>query len=199
MRPPFQLIARLCVTASVFCVSSCSENPSGMNPADLRSGISDGSSRDQSIPSISDLAQRDLAVIRDLTPPPDLAMPPDLLPPVLNPVPACANATVTATMVFPVVMASCDNGGGCHVGAGMAGGLALGSTATSFRNALVNKTSGQSPMQLVNPSQVNTSYLLYKLYNQQFKAGGGGPMPAGGMLSATDQCLFFNWVRSGAN
>jgi hypothetical protein len=170
-----------------------------MGPTDLKGGVSDGSSRDQSIPAIPmDLSQRDLAVIRDLTPPPDLAMPPDLTPPVLNPMPSCAVATVTATMVFPVVMASCDNGGGCHVGAGMAGGLALGSTATSFRNALVNKASSQSPMQLVNPSMVNTSYLLYKLYNQQFKAGGGGPMPAGGMLSAADQCLFFNWVRSGA-
>lgn len=41
--------------------------------------------------------------------------------------------------------------------------------------------------------------MLYKIYNQQFKAGGGGVMPAVGMLSAADQCLFFNWVRSGAN
>lgn len=197
MRPVFQLTARLCVVASLFCASSCSSPPAGMGPMDLRGG-SDGSITDQSIPPTSDLSQRDLAVIRDLTPPPDLAMPPDMTPPVLNPMPSCATATVTATMVFPVVMASCDNGGGCHVGAGMAGGLALGSTATSFRNALVNKASGQSPMQLVNPNLVNTSYLLYKIYNQQFKVGGGGPMPAVGMLSAADQCLFFNWVRSGA-
>ena len=46
---------------------------------------------------------------------------------------------------------------------------------------------------------LDESGMLYKLYNQQAKAGGGGIMPAIGTLSVDQQCLFYNWVVSGAN
>jgi hypothetical protein len=126
-------------------------------------------------------------------------MPPDLSPPMLEPRPSCAAANVSAAMVFPVVQATCDSGGGCHVGMGTAGGLGFGSTAATFAAATVGKASNQSALKLVVASKPNESYLLYKIYNQQAKAGGGGIMPAIGTLTPDQQCLFYNWVVSGAN
>ncbi|MCS6915095.1 MAG: hypothetical protein RMK29_12295 [Myxococcales bacterium] len=163
----------------------------GPAPADMRTF--DLSSADLKSPG--DMSQADLMM------PPDLFMP-DLRPPTLEPRPACMDAVVMATAVYPTVQMKCGGNGFCHLGAnGMAGNLRLGANAAEFRAAVVNKDPTIAQFKLVVPGNIDASYLLYKLLGLQrnVPGGGGGQMPQGDMLSDAEKCLFINWVKSGAN
>jgi hypothetical protein len=163
----------------------------GPAPADLRTG-GDLSANTSDLRPLPDLREV------DLVPPPDLFIP-DLAPATIEPKPACANATVTAAALYPTVQAKCAGGGGCHLGAGTAGMLSLGANSTQMRAALLDVNANFGPYKRVKASDVDNSLLIYKLVGQQGKiVGGNGQMPAVGMLSDAELCLFYNWVRSGA-
>ncbi|MBA3546289.1 MAG: DUF4215 domain-containing protein [Nannocystis sp.] len=107
--------------------------------------------------------------------------------------PNCAAANVTANQAYMgAVMNSC----GCH--AGGAGGLTINSAATLKVNTVNIDSSAM--MKHVTPSNVDQSYLLYKILNQHLNVpgGNGGSMPQGGMLTDAQKCLLINWVKGGA-
>ena len=118
-----------------------------------------------------------------------LCSPPQALMP-----PGCAPAQVSASQAYAAVKPSC----GCH-GNG-AGGLPF-TDSNSFRNNMVAVDSATAQMQLVAPGQIDQSYLIYKILNQQSSVPGGygSPMPVGKPLSDANKCLLINWVKSGAN
>ena len=128
------------------------------------------------------------------TPTVDMAM----AGPKLMGLPTCTITGVTADALFTSpAMGSCAMGR-CH-SAG-AGGLTFTSGATLKSNT-VGVSSGQAmAMKLVTAGNVDQSYLLYKLMNQQMAAGGRGDlMPKGGSkLADADLCKFIVWVREGA-
>jgi hypothetical protein len=109
-------------------------------------------------------------------------------------VPNCMAADVTAAMVYPMVVQPACN---CHQGG--QGGLTMTSPATLVSNN-VNVDATVADMKRVTPNNVDQSYLLYKVFNQHNNVpnGGGNKMPPGPNLSATQQCLLVNWVKSGA-
>ena len=80
-----------------------------------------------------------------------------------------------------------------------AGGLAMPDAATMKMN-LVGQASSGALMNRVTAGDIDKSYLLYKIYGQQFAVpgGGGGTMPTGGMLSDSEICVFVDWVSGGA-
>lgn len=118
--------------------------------------------------------------------------------PKLMGLPTCTITGVTADAVFSGPgMASCAMGR-CHSTG--AGGLTFTSGAT-LKSSTVGVSSGQAPaMKLVTAGNVDQSYLIYKLMNQQTAAGGRGDlMPKGGTkLPDADLCKFIVWVREGA-
>jgi hypothetical protein len=131
----------------------------------------------------------------------DLRVDPDLRPPMLDPRPMCPGANVNATTVYNQVIApKCSGGGFCHVGGGMAAGLAMGNSPTDFRNAVVNKKSF-SAFNYVTPGDIHKSYILYKILGLQnlVEGGGGGQMPSGDTLTDAQKCLLIDWVAAGAN
>jgi hypothetical protein len=92
-----------------------------------------------------------------------------------------------------VIQPSCN----CHQGG--SGGLTMTSPATLISNT-VNVDASQADMKRITPNNVDQSYLLYKVFNQHNNVpnGGGSKMPLGGNLSAAQQGLLVNWVKSGA-
>ena len=51
----------------------------------------------------------------------------------------------------------------------------------------------------ITPGNIDASYILYKLHDQQAKVpgGGGSQMPLGGAQLGDDKlCLMINWVKS---
>ena len=51
----------------------------------------------------------------------------------------------------------------------------------------------------VTPSDLDRSYLMYKLTGQQASAmGGGNSMPRSGRLRDADLCKFIVWIKEGA-
>lgn len=114
--------------------------------------------------------------------------------------PSCTDKNVTADLVFTSVgKASCANGR-CHSTG--AGGLTFTDGAT-MKSAMVGKKSGQATtLDVVKASNVDQSYLIYKLMDQHLAAGVGGRgelMPKGGSkLPSADLCKFVVWVQEGA-
>lgn len=114
--------------------------------------------------------------------------------------PSCTDKNVTADAVFTsVAKASCANGR-CHTTG--AGGLTF-TDGASMKTAMVGKKSGQATMlDMVKASNVDQSYLIYKLMDQHLAAGVGGRgelMPKGGSkLPNADLCKFVVWVQEGA-
>ena len=112
--------------------------------------------------------------------------------------PACQdNMNVTAAMVFTGVV-SLKCGPACHLGNGQSGGLNMKDAATMKTNTVGVASSAQIPR--VTASNLDTSYLIYKILGQQMKApgGGGSSMPLGGSLTVAEQCTVINWVKFGA-
>ena len=66
---------------------------------------------------------------------------------------------------------------------------------------MVGVPSANAAIDLVTPGDVDRSYLLFKMLNQQTNVvgGGGDPMPIGKVLSEAQRCTVIEWVRSGAN
>ena len=109
--------------------------------------------------------------------------------------PNCPAAVVTTMQAYTaVVQPKC----GCHVNG--FGGLTINSAATLKSNN-VNMLSSQAAMNLVTPSNVDQSYFLFKILDQQNNApgGAGSSMPLGGNISDVEKCVLINWVKSGAN
>lgn len=142
----------------------------------------------------------DMAGGRDMSSPGDLSMPPRDMAggPMVTGLPTCTTTGVTADMLFAdVAKASCANGR-CHAGGD--GGLTFTSGAT-LKSSMVGVASKQTlVVPLVTAGNVDQSYLMYKLVNQQATVmGRGGIMPRGGMrLPDADLCKFIVWIKEGA-
>ncbi len=112
--------------------------------------------------------------------------------------PACQdNMAVTATNVFmSVVSVKCAP---CHTGVGQSGGLNMKDAATLKANT-VGVASTNAAIPRVTASNLDNSFLIYKILGQQLKApgGGGSSMPLGGSLTMAEQCTVINWVKFGA-
>lgn len=176
-----------------------------INRPDLASGPADLAT------SPVDLAggKNDLAVAVDMasgkedmaTGTPDLSTPPvDMATaPTVTGLPTCTDTGVTADVVFSTVAStSCAVAGTCHSKG--EGGLTFTSGAT-LKSALVGVASKQTTLiPLVTASDIDHSYIMYKLSDQQTKVmGRGGMMPRGGArLSDANLCKFIVWIKEGA-
>lgn len=107
--------------------------------------------------------------------------------------PDCAPAGVAVAQVYDAVKPNC----GCH--ANGAGGLKF-TSAASFRDSMVGVDPATAAMKLVAPNDIDHSYVIFKILNQQGSVigGSGGAMPLGKQLSDAKKCLLINWVKSGA-
>jgi hypothetical protein len=132
---------------------------------------------------------------------PDLAMPPRDMGagPVVTGLPTCTDTGITADVLFTTLArSSCAVTGDCHSKGD--GGLTFTSGAT-LKSALVGIASKQTTVvPLVTAGDVDRSYLMYKLTNQQATVmGRGGIMPRGaGRLSDANLCKFIVWIKEGA-
>ncbi len=106
----------------------------------------------------------------------------------------------TATDIYnDIVEVYGCSAGGCHGGA-MFQHFEI-QDAASMRAAWVNASSDERPgFHRITPGNPDTSYVLYKLLDEQADAGGSGDqMPQGGpYLSDADVCKVVSWVKAGA-
>ncbi len=143
----------------------------------------------------------DMATTADLsTATPDLSTPAGDMAtgPVVTGLPTCTVTGVNADMVFTDVARGSCASGMCH-NMGSAG-LTF-TTGATFKSALVGVTSKQvATLALVTASNIDKSYLMYKLTGQHTALGGRGDlMPKGGMrLSDANLCKFIVWIKEGA-
>lgn len=165
-------------------------------------------------PQPEDMAAPDLAVVTtpdlsvpaadlhpaaDLKPLEDMRLVTDSAPPAptVTGLPPCTETNINADKLFPTAKTHCANGG-CH--ATGAGGLTIKDAAT-LKSALVGVAARQTTiMPRVQAGNVDQSYLIYKLADQQPAAMGSGVlMPKGGSrLADPDLCQFVVWVKEGA-
>jgi hypothetical protein len=111
----------------------------------------------------------------------------------------CTPQTVTAATIYSTIVATSCAGPGCHSGNGANAAPLMGQSGAALIAAVVGKASFNG-MNYVTASDVDNSYFLYKVFNQQQKVrgGGGSQMPSSAPLSDTNMCALVNWVRSGA-
>jgi hypothetical protein len=106
----------------------------------------------------------------------------------------------TATDIYnDIVEGYGCNAGGCH-GGEMYQHFVI-QDAPSLRSVWINVSADErTGFNRVTPGNVDTSYVLYKLLNEQADAGGSGDqMPQGGpYLSDADVCKVLSWVKAGA-
>jgi hypothetical protein len=134
----------------------------------------------------------------------DLSVPPrDMSPPMLTGLPTgCASGVTAVTLYSNVVSTNCalagchgDSGGYVHWHAG---------NAAELIQAMVGVQADQTGgMDRVKANDLNNSYVLYKLMNEQDRAAqigsAGAQMPDGNpMLSSADICMFISWIQGGA-
>ncbi len=117
----------------------------------------------------------------------------ECVPPLPLTPPDCGGASVGVDQAYGAVKQSC----GCH--GGNAGGLTFNS-AQDFKNNMVGMNSQTAAMKIVTAGDINQSYLIYKILNQQSKVvgGRGNQMPLGKSLNDAQKCLLINWIKSGA-
>ena len=100
------------------------------------------------------------------------------------------------THIQPIFDASCVV---CHLEGGALGNLIL-EEGLAFAQ-LVKRESTQAPLNLVEPFQVEASYLIYKLEGKHLEVGGSGKvMPFDGMaLSVAEIAVIKAWIADGAH
>lgn len=134
---------------------------------------------------------------------PDMLTPPDMtvVPPTFTVPGSCATATVNLAAVYPIINTNCATVN-CHR-AGATAPVMGPNDMNMFKTNVVGVTAGRQPstVNYVTASNLDNSFLVYKVTGQQGKVQfGGNQMPSNlPPLSATDQCTIINWVRSGAN
>lgn len=170
----------------------------------LLGGCSGGSS-DAADLSVRDLRAADLRPA-DLQAPSDLrgdmTPPPDLAPPMVTGLPTDCVAGTTVDVVYSTVIAPRCGSENCHGQTSMRWGAL---SAAQFKSTMVNQRDTQSAdMVRVKPSDLNGSYLMYKLTNQQTKVvpefRAGAQMPNGGNpLDHDSLCKVISWIQGGAN
>ena len=199
------LVAALPLVLQVSCTgkNDAYEDPSLLRPDfavgpmfDLATAEDLASSRDAA--ALQDMPQRwdarppvDMASTVDggawdARPPEDMGKP----GPVVTGLPRCTDTGVTADIVFNQVARGSCAGGRCH----------SFSSGATLKSAFVGVASGQTRLfPIVTPSDIDRSYLMYKLTGQQASAmGGGGIMPRAGRLRDADLCKFIVWIKEGA-
>ncbi|MFZ6184237.1 DUF4215 domain-containing protein [Nannocystis pusilla] len=119
----------------------------------------------------------------------------ECVPPMPLMPPDCAPAQVSAGQAWQAVAGACN----CH-GKGVGTALIF-KDGPSFRDSMVGVPSSMATIDIVTAGDVDRSYLLFKLLNQQTNVvgGGGNPMPIGKVLTEGQLCTVIEWVRSGAN
>lgn len=192
MKPTYRHLLTFALSASLSAtlLAAC-EKPETKDPDDMGDG------------DLATSGRKDLAMSPDLAKSPaDLATPPaDLATagPKLTGLPVCTITGVTAETVYKDVIAtSCSGGGRCH--ASGAGKLTITSGPTLIANNVGVAADQTTVMPRVKAGNIDQSYLLYKLMDQQMMAGGsGGLMPKNGTkLPDAELCKFIVWVKEGA-
>jgi cysteine-rich repeat protein len=117
----------------------------------------------------------------------------ECVPPLPLAPPDCPDAQVDVGQAYAALKGSCN----CH-GNGPAN--LFFSSAATFKSSMVNVGAQIASMKLVTPGDIDESYLLYKLLNQQSNVvrGGESPMPIGKILTDAQKCAVIDWVKSGA-
>lgn len=140
-------------------------------------------------------ANKDMA--QDMSAPPDMTV----VPPTFTVPGGCATATVNLATVYPIINTNCATVN-CHR-AGATAPVMGPNDMNAFRTAVVGVSAQRMPASVnyVTASNLDNSFLVYKVTGQQGKVQfGGNQMPSNlPALSAADQCTIINWVRSGAN
>lgn len=162
-----------------------------------------GGSTTQDMSMVTDMAVKtDLGAVADLAPGPDLLVPPDMQPPTAVGVPSGCQASATANDVYTIVQSKCAIAN-CH---GTNSVHFQITSAADMKTKWINKKADQADsstlMPYVTPSDVNKSYVVYKLIGEQGKVSpyGGVTMPQGSaMLTSAQICTFTAWIKSGAN
>lgn len=164
-------------------------------------GGCDGGSTTQDM-AVADMAVKTDLSVPDLAPGPDLLVPPDMQPPTAVGVPSGCPASATANEVYAIVQTKCAIAN-CH---GTNSVHFQITSAADMKTKWVNKKADQADnstlMPYVTPSDVNKSYVVYKLIGEQGKVSpyGGVTMPQGSaMLTSAQICTFTAWIKSGAN
>lgn len=151
-------------------------------------GNNTSSNNDMTTSGGGDMATQGAA---DMTQTGDMTMPPPKLT-----VPAACDTTQaeTANNLITLVQSKCY-GGTCH----NSGSLPSMKTAAELL-ALKGKSSSAA-LPYVTASDIDKSYLLYKLTGEQTKVpnGNGSKMPQTGSLLDSELCRFIRWVKNGAN
>jgi len=128
----------------------------------------------------------------------------DMAPPMLTGLPTNCTAGATADQVYSMVVSPTCAISDCH-GSTNSVYWSAGTSSAQMKTALVGVASTEAgQMDRIKASDLNNSYLMYKLVNQQSRvatsANAGVQMPDGeAMLSQTDLCLFISWIQGGAN
>lgn len=173
----------------------------GLGVTALLGGGCDGGSTTQDM-AVADMAVKTDLSVPDLAPGPDLLVPPDMQPPTAVGVPSGCPASATANEVYAIVQTKCAIAN-CH---GTNSVHFQITSAADMKTKWVNKKADQADnstlMPYVTPSDVNKSYVVYKLIGEQGKVSpyGGVTMPQGSaMLTSAQICTFTAWIKSGAN
>lgn len=133
----------------------------------------------------------------------DMTAPPDMVPATVTGLPTDCVAGATAAMVYTNVVSTKCAVDMCH---GTNSNHWTANSAATMKTALVNKPADQlRSMNRITPSDINHSYLMYKLTGQQLKVQ-GDPLIAGAQmpdknppLDHDSLCYFISWINAGAN
>jgi cysteine-rich repeat protein len=117
----------------------------------------------------------------------------ECVPPLPLMPPGCSDAEVNVEQAYAAVKGTCN----CH---GNGPGNLFFSSAGTFKSSMVGVKAQIASMNLVTAGNIDQSYLLFKVLNQQANVvrGGESPMPIGKVLSDAQKCTLINWVKSGA-
>lgn len=179
---PLLAIALCALSATAACTGSSPSSDADLGVVDLR---------------VPDLQTPDLRP----TPPMDLALPPDMAPAMLTGLPTDCTPGTTLDVLYSTVIGPRCSVEACH-GNPFSQWGAL--TAGQFKSIMVDKRDTQtSNMVRVKASDLNGSYLMYKLTNQHTKVvpafRAGVQMPNGATpLDRDSLCKVISWIQGGA-
>jgi cysteine-rich repeat protein len=118
----------------------------------------------------------------------------ECVPPVPLDPPDCAPADVSLQQAWAAVQGACN----CH---GNGAGNLKFSDAATFRASMLGVYPTTAELPLVSAGDPDSSYLIFKLLNQQGSVAGGrgSRMPIAKPLGAAQVCAVYRWIAGGAD